>query len=274
MSTEPAPPFTPGARPAHDAERALQARNDVLEHRVDELSRALAACTRQLEQFEHGVSHDLRAPLRAINSFAELMDGRLGADADASARDYLERIRAAAGRAGSLIDAMVELSRVGRNPLHLQAVDLSLLADWALAELQDAEPGRVAEVRVQPGLSVIGDERLLRQMLQRVLHNAWKFSGDNEPIRIDVGGKQADDILHLRIHDEGSGFDMLYADKLFEPFQRLHGPEAGGGHGLGLAIAQRIAARHGGRIRAQSNRGDGSTFHIELPAAPAEEDTQ
>lgn len=272
MSIKPALPFESGLPPMPDDERGLEARNDVLEHRVDELTQALVACTHQLEQFEHGVSHDLRAPLRAINSFAGLVAGKLDADADPSVRDYMERIRAAAARADGLIDSLLELSRAGHKPLHMQPVDLSLLADWALVEMQDAEQGRAADVRVQQGLSVIGDERLLKQLLQRVLHNAWKFSGDNAPIRIDVSGEQVDETLHLRIHDEGSGFDMLYAEKLFEPFQRLHGPEAGGGHGLGLAIAQRIVARHGGRIRAQSSIGGGSTFHIELPAASAAED--
>lgn len=274
MPTEPVLPPVSGSPAQEGDARALQAGNDVLEQRVNELTRALVACNRQLEQFEHGVSHDLRAPLRAVNSFAELATGKLEADADPELRSYLQRIRDAATRADGLIDSLLELSRAGHSPLHLQVVDLSLLADWALVELQDADQERAASVHVQSGLSVIGDERLLRQLLQRILHNAWKFSDDNEPIRIDVGGELVDGTMYLKISDKGSGFDTLYAEKLFEPFQRLHGPEAGGGHGLGLAIARRIVARHGGQIRAQSSMGNGSTFHIELPAAPAIEDEQ
>lgn len=240
-----------------------------LQRRIGELEDALAAGNRQLEQFTHGISHDLRAPLRAIDSFASVLQGELGDDAPAAARDHLERIRAASARAGSLIDALLELSRAGRNPLQRQPVDLSLLADWVLVELQDADQGRTAQVEVQSGLSVSGDERALKQMLRQVLHNAWKFSTD--PVRIQVSGERVGDTVQLQVRDSGSGFDMQYTDKLFEPFQRLHGADAGGGHGIGLAIAQRIIERHGGRIHARSTPGEGSVFHIELPAAGEEQ---
>lgn len=260
-------PSASGSPALPDDGEVLRARNGVLEQRVDELTRALAASRQQLEQFEHGVSHDLRAPLRAINSFASLMDEALDANAQASARDYLGRIQAAAVRADELIDALLDLSRAGHSPLRLQPVDLSLLADWVLVELQDAEQGRAATVQVQPGLRVNGDERLLKQLLRQVLHNAWKFSDGGATTTIKVSGKRVGNRLQVQVRDAGSGFDMAYADKLFEPFQRLHGPEAGGGHGLGLAIAQRIAVRHGGDLRAQSTPGEGSVFYIELPVA-------
>ena len=136
-----------------------------------------------------------------------------------------------------------------------------------LAELQDADPHRRAQLQVQPGLFVRGDERLLKLMLAQLLHNAWKFSGDADPIRIEVHGERAGDRQTLVVRDHGIGFDSRYAHKLFTPLQRLHGPEQGAGHGLGLAIAERILERHGGRITADSRPGDGATFTVELPAA-------
>ncbi len=125
-------------------------------------------------------------------------------------------------------------------------VDMGLLADWVSAELQDQEPHRQAQIEVQPRLICEGDERLLKLMLAQLMHNAWKFARPGEPVRIEVSGEREGNLLRMVIRDHGVGFDMRYAHKLFEPFQRLHGPEQGGGHGLGLAIAQRIAERHRG----------------------------
>jgi PAS domain S-box-containing protein len=256
---------------ARAAGQALQARNDTLEAQ-------LQAMSQQQEAFAYGISHDLRAPLRAIDSFAGLLDARVHASLDDTGRDYLERIRAAAGRMGGLIDALLHLSRVNRIEYRREPVDISLLAEWAGAELQDAEPGRAADIEVTPGLLVMGDERQLKLMLTQLLDNAWKFSRDRERVRIEVHGERAGDVMRIRIRDHGAGFDMCYADKLFTPFQRLHGPGEGGGDGLGLAIAHGIVARHGGRITAESQPGRGSTFHLELPAvtesAPPSERTE
>jgi PAS domain S-box-containing protein len=251
------------------AKAALHELNASLEQRVAARAAELQALTRQQEAFAYGVSHDLRAPLRAIDSFAGLLAAREAVMADDTARAYLERIRGAAARMGGLIDSLLELSRVSRAELKHEPVDLTMLAEWIGAELQEAEPGRSATLAVAPDLQALGDERLLKQMLAQLLHNAWKFSG--ERVRIQVDGERSGDRLRLRIRDHGPGFDMRYADKLFEPFQRLHGPEQGGGNGIGLVIAQRIAERHGGRIRAQSETGAGSTFHVELPAVPIAE---
>src|SRR5690606_28463899 len=162
----------------------------------------------------------------------------------------------------------------GRRPLEPKPVDLGLLAEWAAAELHEAEPGREAEWQVQPGLLAQGDETLLRQLMQRLLHNAWTFTSAGEPVRVAIEGERMGDRLQLRIRDSGSGFDMRYAGKLFTPFHRLHGPEEGGGHGMGLAIAKRIIDRHGGNIRAESAPGQGSTFHLELPAAAPDAATE
>lgn len=242
---------------------------------VAALERELAAARATIEAlrqeqavFAHGISHDLRAPLRSIDSFVALLARRDGLDD--TARGYVERVRAASVRAGSLIDGLLALSHAGRAELAPAAVDLSLLAEWSLAELQEADAGQAAELDVTPGLLAWGDEHLLRQLLGALLDNAWKFSRANGVVRIRVHGTHADGRLQLAVRDEGVGFDMRYADKLFMPFQRLHGPEQGAGHGIGLAIAQRIAARHGGHLHAESQPGAGATFHLDLPAAGAE----
>lgn len=227
----------------------------------------LDAAHQQLQLLTDSVSHDLRAPLRAIESFSARLAESAAAKLDASERDQLQRVRAAAAGMSSLLDALGELSRATRAELTAIDVDLSLLADWVLAELQDADPHRRAQLHVQPGLFARGDERLLKLMLTQLLHNAWKFSGDADPIRIEVRGERAGDRQILVVRDHGIGFDSRYAHKLFTPLQRLHGPEQGAGHGLGLAIAERILQRHGGRITADSQPGDGATFTVELPAA-------
>jgi signal transduction histidine kinase len=225
----------------------------------------LAALTLQQEQLAQGVAHDLRAPLRAIDGFAAMLAKHAGESLDATGRDYLQRIRDAAHRMGSLVDALQTYSRVGRAPLREAPVDLSLLAEWVAADLQDAEPGRAARIDVAPGLAVHGDEGLLRELLRQLLDNAWKFSAPRERVEVRVEGERDGDRLRLRIRDQGIGFDMQYMDKLFQPFQRLHGTDQGAGAGFGLAIAQCIAHRHGGRIHAESQSGGGSVFHVELP---------
>ena len=247
------------------AELALQTRAEA-EHA------ALDASRRQLQLFADAVAHDLRAPLRSIESFSALLADRAGERLDDTDRDYLTRIRAAASRMSGLLSALNDLSYVTRAELRASDVDLSLLAEWIGAELQDAEPGRCAEIHVQPQLRVQGDERLLKLMLSQLIGNAWKFSREREPIRIDVAGERVGDLVHVEIRDQGIGFDMRYAHKLFEPFQRLHGPDQGGGHGLGLAIVRRIAERHRGSVRADSTPDAGATFTLELPATMVAEE--
>ncbi|NUO75101.1 MAG: PAS domain S-box protein [Lysobacter sp.] len=232
---------------------------------------ALDASNRHLQLFADAVAHDLRAPLRSIESFSGLLADRAAERLDETDRDYLDRIRAAAGRMTALLAALNELSHVTRTAMRQARVDLSLLADWVGAELLDADPHRRADIRVQPGLYVEGDERLLKLLLTQLMGNAWKFSRERDPIRIEISGERADGRLRVGIRDYGSGFDMRYAHKLFEPFQRLHGPDQGGGHGLGLAIAKRIADRHRGQIQVQSTPDVGSLFTVELPAAVGEE---
>ena len=248
------------------AERAAAA---VLRESAAQRDAALDAVNRQLQLFADTVSHDLRAPLRSIESFAGLLAARVGDSIDATSHDYLARVRSAAARMSSLLAALAELSQVTRAELRPSMVDLSLLAEWAVTELQEAEPARAVEIEVQPGMRGWGDERLLKLLLGHLLDNAWRFSRECDKVRIQVSGHtDASGGLRLRVVDSGCGFDMRYAHKLFEPFQRLHGPDQGGGHGLGLAIAQRIAERHHGRLSADSSPQRGSSFELELPAAP------
>jgi PAS domain S-box-containing protein len=246
------------------AELALESRAEA-EHAARDVS------NRQLQLFADAVAHDLRAPLRSIESFSALLADRANDRLDDTDRDYLARIRAAAARMSGLLTSLNDLSYVTRADLKSTTVDLSLLADWVGAELQDADPQRRAEIRVQPDLQVEGDERLLKLLLVQLMDNAWKFSREREPIRIDVSGCREGDTLQVQIRDQGIGFDMRYAHKLFEPFQRLHGPDQGGGHGLGLAIARRIAERHRGSVRAESQPEAGAIFTLELPVTAAED---
>lgn len=247
-------------------ERAAEA---MLRSGTEERAAALDAANRQLQMFADAVAHDLRAPLRSIESFSGLLAERHADALDDTARNYLDRIRGAAERMGSLLGALADLSYVTRAEIKNSQVDLSLLADWVGAELRDAEPDRPAQLTVQPGLIGCGDERLLKLMLGQLIGNAWKFSRDCDTVRIEITGVRDSSGLQLSVRDHGCGFDMRYGHKLFEPFQRLHGPDDGGGHGLGLAIAHRVIERHGGSVRAESQAGQGCTVHVTLPAVPA-----
>jgi signal transduction histidine kinase len=237
-----------------------------LQQQLADCQAELAALRREQATLAHGISHDLRAPLRAIDTFAGLVE----ADATLApvTRGYVARVRAAATRMGGLIDALLALSHANRADLHPAPFDLGLFVEWAGAERQEAEPSRQAQVQVEPGLIALGDERLLRTLIAQLLDNAWKFSRERDCVCIRVTGERKGERLHCAMHDEGCGFDMGYADRIFQPFQRLHGPEQGGGNGLGLAIAQRVVERHGGRLHATSVAGQGSSFHFDLPAAP------
>lgn len=249
-----------------------RATSEELERRVQARTAELQALNTQLELFAFGVSHDMRAPLRAIDSFAAILEHQHAAQLDAAGRDHLRRIRNATGAMAELIERLLELSRANRAELRCEPVDLSLLAEWVGTELQEGEPSRSAVIHVQPGLSANGDERLLKVLLVQLMENAWKFSRAREQVRIEVGGHHDAAGLQLWVRDWGSGFGTEYADKVFEPFKRVHGPEQGGGNGLGLAIARRIVERHGGTIGAESMPGAGTTIRVILPATDAPSD--
>ena len=235
------------------------------------LQQQLEAADKRLQVLLHGISHDLRAPLRAIDGFAARLSRQLQANDDPAAIESLARISATSARMAGLMDGLLELARAGRIELRPMRVDVSLLADWCAAELQDADPGREAVIEVQQGLEVIGDERLLKTLLAQLLRNAWRFSATRPRVQIDVSGTRDGNGLALVVRDHGIGFEMTYAEKMLEPFQRLHGTDEGAGDGIGLAIADVIAGRHGGHLRAESAPGEGATFHVRLQDLPMPE---
>ena len=235
-----------------------------------EAERALHSLRRQQQVLATGISHDLRAPLRAIGAYSSHLAEHHAGGLTPEGRDYLQRIRAAAARMDGLIEALLQLSHASRAQLQPGPVDLSLLAEWSLGEAQDAHPGIRVEADVQPDLAGFGDERLLKQVFGCLLDNAVRYARGGE-VRVEVSGSQGDGWSRICVRDSGSGFEMRYAERIFEPFQRLLAVEDGAGHGLGLAIAQEIVRRHGGRLWAESEPGRGSAFHVELPAAPEEE---
>ena len=244
-----------------DGDLLLQLRDVTALHALEQVQETLA----------FGISHELRAPVRAIEQFSRRLADRGATLEPDAALDHLQRIRAAAGQAGGLIDGLLETMRASRPPRAPGPVDISLLGDWICAELQDAAPTRAADVQVAPDLWAWGDEHALKQLLGKLLDNAWRFSAHRDRVRIELDGERVGDRMQLRLRDGGRGFDMRYADRLFVPFKRLHGADDGAGHGLGLAIAQRIAQAHGGHIRVQSEPDIGTTFTIELPAVPDED---
>lgn len=215
---------------------------------------------RELESFGYTVSHDLRAPLRRIEGFARALAESHAAGLDAAGARYLARIRESTAHMVELIDALFLLSRVARHELRFQSVDLSALAERAAADLRLAEPGRAVELTIRPGLEACGDARLLRTVVENLLGNAWKFTAGRKPARIEFGasGGHAERIYFVR--DNGAGFDMAFARRLFSPFQRLHSASEFPGTGVGLATVQRIIQRHGGRVWAEAVPGEGATF--------------
>jgi light-regulated signal transduction histidine kinase (bacteriophytochrome) len=225
---------------------------------------------RELQDLSYSVSHDLRAPLRAIAGFSHALLEDFSDALEARALDYLTRIRAAAQRMGDLLDSLLELSRVGRAELRRERVELSNLAHGVMAELQRSAPERQVEVAIEEGLSAEADRTLMRVALHGLLDNAWKFSAGRPRAKIEFGATTGASGPAFFVRDNGTGFDMQYGDKLFRPFQRLHSDADFAGAGIGLAIAQRILDRHGGRVWAESAAGQGATFWFTLPPAPGD----
>ena len=249
------------------AEARIQALNRTLEARVALRTRELSHANRELEAFAYSVSHDLRAPLRSIDGFSRLLGERCKDAIDAEAQGYLRRIRGASVRMGDLIDALLKMSRVSRGELKYAEVDLSALAREVAAELRSNEPAREVAFEIEPGLKVHGDPALMRNLLDNLLGNAWKFTRERKDARIEVGAN-ADGEFFVR--DNGAGFAAEYAAKLFRPFQRLHSEAEYAGHGIGLATVKRIVERHGGSIRASGTEGQGATFWFRLGDHPVE----
>ncbi|MDQ3494287.1 MAG: CHASE domain-containing protein [Pseudomonadota bacterium] len=248
------------------AEAQVNALNRTLEARVALRTRELRQANEELQSFAYSVSHDLSAPLRSIDGFSRLLSERYADVIDEPGRGYLGRVRAATARMSDLIDALLKMSRLSRGALDLATLDLSSLAEEIVAELRTGEPGREVEVAIVPGLRASGDPALVHNLLLNLLGNAWKFSRDARPARIEFG-LEADDgeMRTFHVRDNGAGFAQDYVDKLFRPFQRLHSQNEFAGHGIGLASVKRIVERHGGRISAEGAPGKGATFRFSLP---------
>jgi signal transduction histidine kinase len=257
----------------------LQQLNDDLERRVAERTAELetanrdllnanlnlVAANRELEAFCYSVSHDLRAPLRAIDGFSQELLESYADGLDEQGRHYLRRVRAATQRMGQLIDDLLLLSRLTRSEMNRARVDLTALAGAVIAELRQAHPDRKVTFRAHSGLTAWADPRLIRIVLENLLGNAWKFTGRNAEAVIEFGCLEREDGPAFFVRDDGAGFVPEYAGKLFGAFQRLHSEREFPGTGIGLATVQRIVRRHGGEAWGEGCLGRGATFYFTIP---------
>jgi two-component system sensor histidine kinase/response regulator len=235
-----------------------------LEHLVEERTTALTAINRELEAFSYLVSNDLRAPLQAFDGLSEALLADYGDKLDSRAKDYLQRMRRASQRMGDVFDGLQSLFRVTGGEIHRENVDVSAMAAEIVEEMKASNSDRRANVTIAPNLSISGDARLVRILLSNLISNAWKFTADKADATIEVGGEAVDGEARLFVRDNGAGFDMIHAHKLFGAFQRLHSQSEFPGMGIGLATARRIVNRHGGRCWAEGVVGEGATFYFVL----------
>jgi len=252
-------------------EAEVQEMNRELERRVEQRTHQLEVANQELEAFSYSVSHDLRAPLRAISGFSEAL--KLDADSHLSPAGmaHLQRVQGGAIRMAQLIEDLLHLSRVGRDDFLSIPMDLSVLADQVLTGLRASNPERQVTCQVEHPLRVQGDPRLIRILLENLLGNAWKFTALAQEAAITVSARPLEHgLVEISIRDNGVGFPATQVGKLFTPFQRLHKQEEFPGTGIGLAIAKRIVSQHGGMIRAEGDVGRGAAIHFTLPLAKKE----
>ncbi len=245
-------------------EQALERLNHELEQRVEQRTHDLQVANRELESFAYSVSHDLRAPLRAIEGFSRLLESEYATTLDERGKDYFRRVRGGATRMGVLIDDMLKLSKISRQEMHRESIDLSALVLEAAEDLQGAEPERNVKWNIAPQVSAQGDPGLMRVVVQNLIGNAWKYSSKRASAHIEFGIDEWNGRPAFFVRDNGDGFDMVYADKLFGAFQRLHSPGEFPGTGIGLATVKRIIHRHGGAVGAIGKEDEGATFYFTL----------
>ena len=251
------------------AEATIQELNASLERRVAERTAQLEAANRELEAFSYSVSHDLRAPLRAMDGFSQAVLEDFGARLPEEGRRYLETIRSSAQRMGELIDDLLAFARLSRQELNRRQVDTGQLVRGVLADLGSPWPGRLVQLRVGALPSCVADPALLKQVWVNLLSNALKYTRRREQAEIEIGCARAGGPDVFFVRDNGAGFDPRYAGKLFGVFQRMHRLEDYEGTGVGLAIVQRIVHRHGGRVWAEAQVDRGATFYFTLEADAA-----
>lgn len=242
----------------------LQQLNAQLEQRVEERTEQLAMANKELDAFAYSVSHDLRAPLRGIDGFSLALMEEYGDKLNDQAQDYLNRIRRGCLRMGKLIDEILHLSRITRCEICLKPVNLSEMVRQIAEEYKQIEPQRTVEFTVEDVPPVLADPTLMRSVMENLIGNAWKYSRNNSAARIEFGQMTTGQGPVFFVKDNGAGFNMDYADKLFIPFQRLHRADEFEGTGIGLASVQRIVLRHGGRIWAEGEEGKGAAFYFTL----------
>ncbi len=250
------------------AEAEINNLNAKLEDKVRQRTAELEAANKELEAFSYSVAHDLRAPLRSIDGFSHLLEKAIAHETAERSRHYMHRIRAGVRQMGELTDGLLSLAHVSRTSLNNETVNLGAMAAAVLQACGERDDGRVVKVNVQSGLVAMGDRALLRQVMENLIGNAWKFTAHAVSAEIWIGQLPEDglDMATFYVQDNGAGFDMAYAEKLFGTFQRLHSPGEFSGTGIGLATTHRIVTRHGGRIWAQGAVGEGATFFFSLPA--------
>ncbi len=231
------------------------------------LRRELERKSAELEAFKYSVSHDLRAPLRSIDGFTRALLDQWADTLEPKAKDYLDRVRAATLHMNRLFDDLLELSRVGRVELSRSQTSLSEIARAVATELRRRDPDRQIEIDIQDGLVANADRRLMRIVFDHLIGNSWKFTSRTPHPRIEVGSHAAGDGIDYFVRDNGAGFDMEYADKLFKPFQRLHRTADFPGTGIGLAMVHRIIDLHGGRVSAEATVGHGARISFTLPSS-------